>query len=89
MIFVINLRLHEGTPSPAIVWFSIQFSSICFGEISQNFRNFWKKIVLSRAPSSQANKQPAPKAGRSAFPEILTVYSGSVFNLVEGKKYDL
>ena len=39
MIFIIMLRLQEGRRSPAIVWLCLWISSICFGEISQNFHN--------------------------------------------------
>ena len=39
MIFIIMLRLQEGRRSPAIVWLCLWISSICFGEISQNFQN--------------------------------------------------
>ena len=39
MIFVIKLTLHEEGHSAAIFWFCLWFSSICFGEISQNHHN--------------------------------------------------
>ena len=39
MIFVVKLRLQEGRRSPVIIWLCPWFSSICFGEISQNFHN--------------------------------------------------
>ena len=38
-IFVIKLRLHEGRRSPVIIWLCPCSSSICIGEISQNFHN--------------------------------------------------
>ena len=43
MIFVINLRLHEERRSPAIIWLCLCFSSICLGEISQNFHDLWNE----------------------------------------------
>ena len=46
MIFVFKLRLHEGRRSPAIIWLCLWFSSICFGEISQNFHSFVKIVLL-------------------------------------------
>ena len=46
MIFVFKLRLHEGRRSPAIIWLCLWFSSICFGEISQNFHSFVKIFLL-------------------------------------------
>ena len=39
MTFVIKLTLHEEGRSPAIFWFCLWFSSICFDEISQNHHN--------------------------------------------------
>ena len=45
MTFVFKPRLHEGRRSPAIIWLCLWFSSICFGEISQNVHSF-VKIVL-------------------------------------------
>ena len=46
MIFVFKPRLHEGRRSPAIIWLCLWFSSICFGEISQNFHSFVKIFLL-------------------------------------------
>ena len=42
IIFGIKLRLHEGRRLPAIIWLCLWFSSIFFGEISQNFHILWK-----------------------------------------------
>ena len=41
MIFVTELRFHEGRRSPVIIWLCLWFSSICFNEISQNVHNLW------------------------------------------------
>ena len=42
IIFGIKLRLHEGRRLLAIIWLCLWFSSIFFGEISQNFHILWK-----------------------------------------------
>ena len=42
IIFGIKLRLHEGRRLQAIIWLCLWFSSIFFGEISQNFHILWK-----------------------------------------------
>ena len=42
IIFGIKLRLHQGRRLPAIIWLCLWFSSIFFGEISQNFHILWK-----------------------------------------------
>ena len=46
MTFVFKPRLHEGRRSPAIIWLCLWFSSICFGEISQNVHSFVKIVLL-------------------------------------------
>ena len=46
MVFVFKLGLHEGRRSPAIIWLCLWFSSICLGEISQNFHSFVKIFLL-------------------------------------------
>ena len=42
IIFIIKLRFHKGRHLLVIIWLCLWFSSIFFGEISQNFHKLWK-----------------------------------------------
>ena len=76
MIFVIKLKLHEGRRSQVIIWFCLLFSSICFGEISQNFHNLGN---LS-CQSFKSRKNRGYKGNFLAFCNV--VFSSSISNLV-------
>ena len=59
MIFVNRLRLHEGRHLPVIIWLCFLFSSICLGEVSQNFLNLWN---LSSRSFKSRKKEGVTKA---------------------------
>ena len=42
IIFIIKLGFHKGKCLLMIIWLCLWFSSIFFGEISQNFHKLWK-----------------------------------------------
>ena len=42
IIFIIKLGFHKGKCLLVIIWLCLWFSSIFFGEISQNFHKLWK-----------------------------------------------
>ena len=42
IIFIIKWGFHKGNCLLVIIWLCLWFSSIFFGEISQNFHKLWK-----------------------------------------------